>query len=85
MTKPVKITLYTTSRCPSCKQAAQFLRKHGVRFAQFDVEKNRRAAVEFQRQGGRSVPLILVGQRKLTGFDPNRLRNALQQSGVINS
>lgn len=68
-----RITLYTTSRCPNCNRLKQWLTQHKLRFQAFDIERNRRAQKEFQRLGGRGVPVMLVDGQRVDGFDPRRL------------
>ncbi|MES9885680.1 MAG: glutaredoxin domain-containing protein [Candidatus Sedimenticola sp. 6PFRAG1] len=76
-----RVTLYSTGQCSYCRQAIAFLQKKKVPFAEFDVERNRRAFNDFQRAGGRGVPLILVGGRSLNGFQPKQLEKALRDAG----
>ncbi len=38
--------------------------------------------MDFQRQGGKSVPLTLIGQQKLNGFNPKKLKLALNKAGI---
>jgi len=85
MSKPTRVTLFTTSRCPHCKQVSALLRQEKVRFQTFDIEKNRRAAVEFQRAGGRSVPLLLIGERKIVGADHKKIKKTLITAGLIST
>ena len=77
----VRILLYTTRQCTHCKQAKAFFKKHKIPFTEWDVERNQRAWKEFQRLGGRGVPLILVDKQQIKGFDSQRLSKALRQAG----
>ena len=77
-----RLVLYGTGQCGHCRQAKRFLRQQGLRFSEFDIQRNRRAWNEFQRLGGRGVPLILVDGKPLQGFDPKRLLRALRQAGT---
>jgi len=80
--RQVRGILYTTRQCGHCRQAKKFLRDREIRFTEYDVERNRQAWRAFQRAGERAVPLILVGPRRLAGFDPKRLSRALKQAGL---
>jgi glutaredoxin len=81
MNKAERVTLYTTRQCPHCRQVKAYLKQHKIPFAEFDVERNRRAFSEFQRIGGRGVPLLTVGKRIINGFNPKLLAQTLRQSG----
>ena len=82
MAKPPRITLYSTSRCPHCEQLKSFLRQHRVPFGEQNIERNKRAYLEFQRQGGRAVPMLVIGQQVIRGFDRSRVLRALKQAGI---
>ena len=69
MAKQKRITLYTTARCPVCDQAKRYLKQRGIAFVEFDVQRSKRGIKDFQRLGGRGVPIIMVGDRRLDGFD----------------
>ncbi|WP_457667397.1 glutaredoxin family protein [Thiolapillus sp.] len=77
-----RITLYSSSGCTHCRQLKQWLRQHGIRFVEMDVQRNSRAFKDFQRHGGRGVPLLLVGARKIQGFNPKQLSAQLRKAGV---
>ncbi len=81
MKKPPHITLYSTRQCSHCRQAKAFLRKHKIPFVELDVERNKRAFVQFQRAGGRGVPLIIIDKKTYNGFDPKQLAKGLKQVG----
>lgn len=75
--KAPRITLYGTRRCSHCRQLKQWLTHHGYRFQEFDIESNPRARKAFQRLDARGVPVLLVGDRRIDGFDPKRLKQLL--------
>jgi glutaredoxin len=55
-----------------CKRAKAFLKRNGVPFREWDVEKTEYGAIKFRQLGGSGVPLITVGQEKMMGFDARR-------------
>jgi len=77
MTAP-RITLYTTRNCPHCRQAKQYLQRRGLRFQELDVQQNARAQKAFARLGARGVPVIMVGDTRIDGFDRRRLDAVLK-------
>jgi glutaredoxin len=68
-----KVVMYTTSHCPACKAAKQYLAQKGVPYQEIDVETSRDGNQAFQKLGGHGVPLILVGDKKMEGFSPQAL------------
>ena len=79
--KRPRVTLYGTRQCGHCRRAKAFLARHRVPFAEFDITASRRAARAFELAGGRSVPLIVIGDRSVAGFDPEQLARALRGAG----
>jgi glutaredoxin len=82
MARPPRIIVYTTDRCPRCRDAKAFLTRHRLGFREANISRDRRAQKEFERLGARGVPVILVGERRLNGFDPKRLAQLLGKTGV---
>ena len=74
-----RITLYSTRNCAYCRQARQYLQQKGLRFQEFDVQRNPRAQKDFARLGARGVPVILVGDTRIDGFDRKRLDTLLKR------
>ena len=70
--KSKTVIMYSTSWCGYCKKAARHFRSKGIRFKEYDIEKNKKAAKAYKKLNGRGVPLILVGKKRMTGFNPTR-------------
>jgi glutaredoxin len=72
-----RVVMYTTATCPACVAAKSYMARKGIPFEEHDVNRSPEARAEFQRLGGRGVPLILVGSEKMEGFSPQRLEQLL--------
>lgn len=77
-----EVVMYTTSWCASCKRAKAHLSSKGVSFRELDVEQSADAHRQFQQLGGKGVPLILVGNKRMDGFDPAAMDSLLQEAGI---
>ena len=77
--KTIRITLYSTHQCPYCRQARLFLKQKGVRFQEFDIQQNIRAQRTLAKMGARSIPVIMVGDTRVDGFDKQLLERLLKQ------
>jgi glutaredoxin len=71
------VEIYMTSWCPACKSALAYVRKNGIAYAAYDIEKDQSANRRFEEFGGRGVPLIVVGNLTMHGFDRTTLESWL--------
>ena len=72
------VIVFSTPTCAYCSQAKRFLREHHVRFSDVDVSRDPRAASDLQRRTGQlGVPVILVNNRPIVGFDQPKLAQLL--------
>jgi len=65
----VPVVMYATAWCPYCAKARAYFKRTNTTYVEHDIEKSANAHAEFKRLGGRGVPLILVGNEKLRGFN----------------
>ncbi|MHA3771301.1 glutaredoxin domain-containing protein [Verrucomicrobiota bacterium sgz303538] len=72
-----RVVMYTTARCPACKAAKQYMTKRGISYDERDVEATKSNYAEFKQLGGTGVPLILVGDKRMEGFNPRALDEML--------
>lgn len=74
----MQVTVYTTSTCPWCRAAKQYLDQHQVPYQEVNVEQNPRSAYEMVRRSGQQgVPVITVDDEVIVGFDRDRLERVL--------
>ena len=83
MAKAVRVTLYSSSNCPHCRQLKKLLQQLRVAHAEFDVQKSQRAQKDLLRLGSRGVPVLLVGQDRVDGFQPKKVEQLLKKHGLL--
>jgi len=71
------VVIYSTASCPACVMAKSYFKRKGVPFDERDVNTSPAARAEFEKLGGRGVPLILVGTERMEGFSQRRLDQLL--------
>ena len=71
------ITMFSTSWCPHCKRAKAYFAQKGVGYREVDIEASDQGRREFEEYGGKGVPLIIVGERRMRGFDPGTMDQML--------
>jgi glutaredoxin len=74
-----QVVVYGTATCPFCNKTRAYLKERNISFSDFDVEKSDKARHDFGELGGTAVPVILIGKRKLVGFDQKTIDAALEQ------
>lgn len=74
-----KVVVFGTSWCPHCADARAYLRKQNVKFADLDIEKNTTAEAQYKELKGEGVPTILIGNRRIQGFNQDAIETALQK------
>jgi NADH-dependent peroxiredoxin subunit F len=71
-----KVTVYSTKNCPYCRMAKAFLDKHAVPYDSIDVGENTDAAKKMiALSGQRGVPVIIVDDEVIIGFDSQKLND----------
>lgn len=79
-TRAYAITMYSTSWCVHCKRARSYFAANGIRYNEVDVEASEAGRQEFKALGGGGVPLIVVGEKAMRGFDEQRMSALLKKS-----
>jgi len=75
------VVIYTTARCPYCRQLRSFLDVHRVPYTDYDVEHSFNGGMGFWTLRGRGVPLAVVGADVIYGLDFARIRQSLGRLG----
>ncbi len=69
-----QVKVFSTSTCPYCIKAKNYLKEKGVAFDAVDVATDRAGLGEMTRVSGQmGVPVIVVDDEVIVGFDQERL------------
>ena len=63
-----QVVLYSTRWCGYCKKARNYFQKNNIASTEYDVETTEKGKRDYHALGGSSVPIILVGGKRLNGF-----------------
>jgi glutaredoxin-like YruB-family protein len=75
------ITIYSTTACPYCTMAKNYLKQKGFSFKDIDVSRDTVAADRMVKKSGQmGVPVLEIGNEIIVGFDKGRINRAL---GII--
>ena len=73
-----KTIIYSTPTCPYCKNVKAYLQERGIEFTDIDVSQDEAFQKEMiEKSGTMSVPVIDIGGVIITGFDKDKIDEAL--------
>lgn len=72
-----EVVLYATSWCGYCKMTREFFAANGIRYTEQDIERSSAAYQQHKKLGGNGVPLIVVGDEVIKGWNEQGLRQVL--------
>ncbi len=72
------VIVYSTSTCPFCIRAKQYLKDNNIQFEDIDVSENQEKAQEMIKKSGQmGVPVLEIGSEIIVGFDKDKIKAAL--------
>jgi glutaredoxin-like YruB-family protein len=73
-----EIKVYSTSTCPWCRKAKEYFNSKGVKYSDYDVAQDREKLQEMvDLTGQRGVPVIVIGNQVIVGFNQPKIDEAL--------
>jgi glutaredoxin len=75
--KRAPVVLYTTAACDACNQGRALLQQRGVPYTEKTVTTNEDQQQLIAAGGDTNLPLLLVGARRVTGFESIGWQEAL--------
>jgi glutaredoxin-like YruB-family protein len=74
----LKVIIFTTPTCSFCNAAKRYFIEKRIRFTEVDVSRNEGAASDMVRRTGQmGVPVILINNRPIVGFDKQKINQLL--------
>jgi glutaredoxin len=77
--KKGKVVIYGATWCHTCDKARRYFRTNNIPYVYYDVERSRVGKMDFNLLRGKSVPIIIVGNRRMNGFTVPRFESLYQQ------
>ena len=75
-----KIVIYSTPTCPYCKRAKDYLSQKGIPYTDINVAEDTDKAKEMiQKSGQMGVPVIVVDDEVIVGFNQGKLDELLSK------
>lgn len=74
-----QVVVYGTTTCPYCTDVRNYLKQHKVAFGDFDIKDGGKGQRDYAALGAKVVPVILIGNRRLEGFNEEAVADALEE------
>ncbi len=87
----MKVFMYALSTCPWCRKAKQFFKTNNVPFDYVDYdlqpedEQERIMEKMLKISGTGSFPVVMIGDRVIVGYNPEKYSEVLGLKGVKTS
>ena len=76
--KQPKVVIFTTPTCSWCRRLKSYFRDNSVKFKEIDVSRDQVAARDIMRRTGQAgVPVTLIDNRPIIGFDKPQIDRLL--------
>lgn len=80
----MEVKVYSTSTCPWCEKAKDYLKSLNVDFVTVNVSNDKAAAMELVKKTRQmAVPVIQVGENYIVGFNREAIDSALKEAGLL--
>jgi len=77
------LTVYTNLGCKECKEVKAFLNARGIAYKEYDISNDAEGKKHYDALGGKTVPLITIGDQQMSGFHKDELEKMLKTAGLI--
>jgi mycoredoxin len=72
-----QVIVYGTAWCKYCEKTREYFSEKNVLFVELDIEKSGAAKQQYEKLAGGGVPMVLIGNRRISGFLPSEFESAL--------
>lgn len=73
-----EIVLYSSDTCPHCDAAKRYLKEKGFTYLEKNVQTDQNSRKELIDKGYRGVPVIIIDDVEIVGFDKVRINEILK-------
>ena len=75
---PSRVEIFTTPSCPFCKALRAYLEARGIAYIEHNVNATQETRAAFHASGAQGVPVVMIGERVIEGFNPVAIEAALK-------
>ncbi len=75
-----EVIMLSTGWCSYCYQARRYLTDNNISYCEYDIERSAKGEKLFNDVNGQVIPVLLIGNYSISGFDEARLENLLRKT-----
>jgi glutaredoxin len=75
-----RVVLFATSWCGYCQKTRELFAEHRIAYVEYDIEKSQEGYLEYQRLGGRGVPVVNAYGTVIHGYSRQQILAAATAS-----
>ena len=75
-----RVEIFTTPSCPFCKALRVYLDARDIAYVEHNVNATQETRAAFYASGAQGVPVVMIGERVIQGFNPVAIEAALKES-----
>lgn len=72
-----KVEVYSSDTCKYCIELKEYLKENKVEYTEYNISKNEDSRKKLIKLGYMSVPVLLINDNHVLGFDKLRIRQLL--------
>ncbi len=73
------VVMFSTRNCPYCAKARIFFKDLNLAWCEKDIERSADSAAIFSKIGGRGVPVTVIGDATIHGYNPDAFNRAVDK------
>lgn len=77
------VVMYSLSTCPLCTEISAAMDEWGVNYEEREIGSNDKFLEQARSLGAQSVPILLIGQYKIEGYDKDMTFDVLKKEGLL--
>lgn len=74
-----KVVMYSAAWCGICKKAKQYFQQKSIPYIVYDIEKSRSGKRGYKLLKGKGVPIIIVDDKRMNGFNVKKFEKLYAQ------
>jgi glutaredoxin 3 len=73
-----KVEIYTSDTCVYCHRAIEFFEENNIYYVEHNISRDVEVRKSLMQKGYRSVPLIVINDVEVLGFDRDKIESLLK-------